>query len=48
MSESGLWTGVETTVEETEVRDLGTDGVAGREVVQARKICDPTPAISSG
>ena len=43
-----VWTGVETTVGETDVLILGTDGVAGREMVQAREICDPTPAISSG
>ena len=44
----GAWTAVETGVAETDVRILGTDGVAGREMVQAREICDPTPANTSG
>ncbi len=43
-----VWTDVETAVAGTVVLILGTDGVAGREMVQTREPCDPTPANTSG
>ena len=42
------WTDVGTMVVELEQVILGTYGVAGSGVVQAREICVPTPAIGSG
>ena len=42
------WTGVGSAVVEMDLLFLGTDGVAGSSMVQAREICVPTPAVGSG
>ncbi len=42
------WTGVGSAVVEMDLLILGTDGMAGSTTVQAREVCDPTPAIGSG
>ena len=42
------WTGVGTMVGKMDLLILGTYGVAGSSVIQAREVCDPTPAIGSG